>query len=224
MEERKTYHDWLFTQSEEEKKIWAEYEKENERYENTEGFKEHEKKLDELMNRLKIESQKRRNEAKKHRPSRRGRESDFKPNFDKEAFAKAQAEKKALRMESYSPILKQAIALFESLNENEKTTFSSETNVKFYHDYEEMENPQTTRDDMSDLLDILVQTTIDFINERGLKDIDAVGFSADSLQTSAKSGEWTPSTDASITLYGLGTVKGSDGKEYTVEKIIGHMM
>ena len=222
MKEKKTYHDWLFTKSEEEEKIWAEYDQERKRFESTNEFKEHEAKTDELMERLKIESEKRREEARKHRPSR-NRSKNRSVKFDAVAFKKAQEEKKARRMENYSDNLKQAINLFENLNDDEKRAFNTETFVR-YHDYEKMENPQTTEKDMSELLDILVQTTIDFINERGLKDMDAVGFSADSLQESAKFNEWTPATDASIRVYGLGKVKGSDGKEFTVSKIIGEYM
>lgn len=197
------------------------FDAENERFRNTPEYIEHEGRLDNLLNELNEESKKRREEAKKHRPSRiQAKHVDF----DSEAFKKAQHEKKVKRMESYSNKLNEAIKLFDELTEDEKKCFQSETAVRFYNDYDEVENPQTTRKEMGDLLDILVQTTIDFINERGLKDIDAVGFSADSLQTSAKYNEWVPDTDASITLYGLGKRKGSDGNDYYVQEIIGHLM
>jgi len=87
-----------------------------------------------------------------------------------------------------------------------------------------IENPQTTQQDIKELLEILVQTTIDFIKERGLKDLDAVGFSADSLQESSKYSEWTPATDASIRVYGQEKKVGSDGNEYYVENLIGEYM
>ena len=77
---------------------------------------------------------------------------------------------------------------------------------------------------VKELLEILVQTTIDFINERGLTDIYSVGFGADDLQGSAKFGEWEPCTDASIHVTGLGKEKGKDGHEYSVCQNIGSYM
>ena len=198
----------------------AKYDAEQKRFRETPEYIAHEEKVDKILEELHEESRKRREEAKKHRPSRTRKHVDI----DMEAFKKEQERKRAARMESYSSKLREALALFDTLTEDEKKTFSTETAVRLYHDYDEMENPQTTVDEMRELLDILVQTSIDFINERGLKDIDAVGFSADSLQESAKYNEWTPATDASITLYGFGKAKGSDGKEYDVQKIIGHYM
>ena len=77
---------------------------------------------------------------------------------------------------------------------------------------------------MKELLEILVQATIDFINERGLTDIYSVGFGADDLQGSAKFGEWEPCTDASIYVTGIGKEKSKDGHEYSVCQRIGEYM
>lgn len=62
----------------------------------------------------------------------------------------------------------------------------------------------TTHDDIRDLQDRLVQTCIDFINEKGLTDIYSVSFSADDLFESAKYGSWQPCTDSYIKVEGLG--------------------
>ena len=80
------------------------------------------------------------------------------------------------------------------------------------------------REGLRVLLEILVQTTIDFINERGLTDIYSVGFGADDLQGSAKFGEWEPCTDASIHVTGIGKEKSKDGHEYSVCQRIGEYM
>ena len=58
-------------------------------------------------------------------------------------------------------------------------------------------------DHIKELQEILVQTCIDYINKNGLTDIWGVYFSADSLNFSAKEGEWTPSTDSYIKVEGI---------------------
>lgn len=70
-------------------------------------------------------------------------------------------------------------------------------------DLPDYENPISTSNDARDLLNILVQTTINFLKERELNDVYEVSFSADGLYDSVTYGEWTPSTDASISLVGL---------------------
>ena len=71
-----------------------------------------------------------------------------------------------------------------------------------YDELPKYNNPQTTKDDINELHHLLVQTCIDFINDKKLKDIDVVSFSADSLQESSKFGEWCPSTDSYIEIEG----------------------
>ena len=61
----------------------------------------------------------------------------------------------------------------------------------------------TTHDDIRELQDRLVQTCIDFINEKGLTDIYGVSFNADSLAESAKYGSWQPCTDSYIKVEGV---------------------
>lgn len=49
----------------------------------------------------------------------------------------------------------------------------------------------------------LVDCCVKFINETGDIDIDMVKFTADSLQDSAQFGEWHPSTDSCLEIYGI---------------------
>lgn len=222
MVEEKTYYDWLFEQSEEEKDIHRRLDEERERFENTETYKEHYAKVDELMAELKAESKKRREEAKKHKPRRRAKAKHMSEE-ELTAF-KAEGQRiKEERIESYPEELKAVIRAYENLDESAKKVFSKETWC-YHPDYDDYKDPQTTKEDIKELLEILVQETIDFINERGLKDIWSVGFSADDLQTSAEYGEWTPATDASLYVSGLGKEKGRNGEEYTVTQNIGNYM
>lgn len=220
MKEKKTYHDWLFTKSEEEEQIQAELDAERARYEQTEEYKEHTEKASDILDRLIEAGQRRRKEAEKYKPAKRRGKAKW---VDRENFKAQQEEAHRKEFESYPEELKTAINAYNALDENEKKKFASETFVR-WTDYDDYESPQTTKKDMRELLEILVQTSIDFIMERGLKDIDAIGFSADSLQESARWGEWTPATDASVYVTGLGVEKGKDGKEYTVVKKIGEYM
>jgi hypothetical protein len=78
-------------------------------------------------------------------------------------------------------------------------------------------SPISTSDDAKDLLNILVDATIDFLKERKLDDIYEVSFGADGLYDSVAYGEWTPSTDASISFVGL---QEDEDKDYRVRKLI----
>ena len=86
-------------------------------------------------------------------------------------------------------------------------------------DLPDYKSPISTSDDAKDLLNILVDTTIDFLKERKLDDVYEVSFSADGLHDSVAYGEWTPSTDASISFVGLQEDEDED-KEYRVRKSI----
>lgn len=61
----------------------------------------------------------------------------------------------------------------------------------------------TKKEHIRELQERLVQTCIDYINEKGLTDIYAVSFNADSLSESAKWGSWQPCTDSYINIKGL---------------------
>jgi hypothetical protein len=85
-----------------------------------------------------------------------------------------------------------------------------------------LEKPEekTKIDHNKELQEILVQTCIDYINKNGLTDIWGVYFHADSLNTSAKFGEWTPATDSSIQVEGVGTHKfiRENGEEWNTSE------
>ena len=221
MEEEMSYYDWLFRDSDEEKEINKQLGEERARFENTEVYKEHHAKVDELFERLKVAGEKRREEAKKYKP-KRAKAKHLSEEEMAEFREKGRKEKEA-RIDSYPEPLRTIIRDYEALPDEAKKVFNKET--YFYKpDYDDYKDPITTEKDMKELLEILVQTTIDFINERGLTDIYSVGFSADDLQGSAKFGEWEPCTDASIHVTGIGKEKSKDGHEYDVCQNIGSYM
>ena len=79
---------------------------------------------------------------------------------------------------------------------------------------------KTKEGHIEELQEILVQTCIDYINKHGLTDIWGVYFQADNLSTSAKFGEWTPATDSSISVEGIGTHKflRENGEEWNTDE------
>jgi hypothetical protein len=90
-------------------------------------------------------------------------------------------------------------------------------------------DPKTTKKDINDLHNLLVQTCIDFINERELFDIDEVNFTLDGLQDDVKYGEWTPGMDSSVSIIGLqeeGTWTDRKGNVHPmiVRRLIGDSM
>ena len=221
MEEEISYYDWLFRDSDEEKEINRQLDEERTRFENTEGYKEHHAKVDELFERLKVAGEKRREEAKKHKPKRA--KARYLSEEEMAELREKNRKEKEARIDSYPEPLRTIIRDYEALPDEAKKVFNKET--YFYKpDYDDYKDPITTEKDMKELLEILVQTTIDFINERGLTDIYSVGFGADDLQGSAKFGEWEPCTDASIHITGIGKEKSKDGHEYSVCQRIGEYM
>lgn len=219
--EEKTYYDYLFTNSQREDEILDELNAERERYEQTEEYKAHEKRVDELFKELKIAGEERRKEVEKHKPVRRA--PKYKTEEEMEEFRKKAKEEREKRIEALPEKMRTIVRAYEGFNDTERNVFRKET-YRWEPDYTQYKNPKTTQKDMKELLEILVQTTIDFINERGLTDIYSVGFGADDLQGSAKFGEWEPCTDASIHVCGLGKENGSNGDEYTVVQRIGEYM
>ena len=222
MEEEMTYYDWLFKESDEEKEIHRLMDEERARYEGTEAYKEHNAKLDEYLERLKVEGQKRRKEAEKHKPKRRAKAKHISEE-EMSKFREQNRLEKEARIDALPEPLRSIIRGYEDLPDEAKKVFRKETWV-YEPDYDDYKDPITKEKDMKELLEILVQTTIDFINERGLTDIWSVSFGADDLQGSAKFGEWEPCTDASIHVTGMGKEKGKDGHEYTVCQKIGSYM
>lgn len=218
MEEKKTYYDWLFEESEEEKEIGRLFDEELERFKNSEEYKRHDAVTKDLFEKLKEAGKKRREIAKQHRPRRQKAKK-----IDMSEFKRKNEEEYQKRFNAYPEALKQAITAFNALSEDERRVFHNDTWM-YEPKYEKLENPKTTENDIKELLEILVQTTIDFIDERGLTDIDGVSFGADGLGDSAKHGEWISSTDASIHVTGWGKGKSKDGTEFDVIKLIGNYM
>lgn len=217
----KTYYDWLFGETEEEKEINRKLDEENERYKATEAYQEHEAKLDELLEDLKKAGERRREEAKNHRPRRV--KAKHMSEEEMEEFRENNKKEREARIDSLPEALRNAIRAYENLDEVAKKAFRNETWV-YEPDYDDYKDPITTKKDMKELLEILVQTTIDFVNERGLTDIYSIGFGVDDIQSSADAGEWVCSTDASINVAGLGKEKGRGGQEYSVIQKIGNYM
>jgi hypothetical protein len=217
-----TYYARLFQESNEEKEIQKLLDEERASYENTEAYKEHIEKVTDLFERLKIAGQKRREEAKKYKPKRRPTMKRM-TEKEKSDFREQTRKEKEARIDSYPEPLRNVIRTYEALDDQAKKVFKKET-WAYESDYDDYKDPVTTEKDLSELLDVLVQTIIDFINERNLTDIDSIGFGADGLQESADAGEWIAYTDANIYATGLGTVKGKDGHEYTVAQKIGSYM
>ena len=217
-----TYYDWLFKESDEEKEIQEKIDREQEWFKRQPAYKKHEKNLETLFGRLKEAGKKRREEAEKHKPKRRAKAK----HISEEEMAKFREQnrlEREARIDALPEPLRSVIRNYEALPDEAKKVFKDETWV-YEPDYDDYKDPITKEKDMKELLEILVQTTIDFINERGLTDIYSVGFGADDLQGSAKFGEWEPCTDASIHVTGLGKEKGKDGHEYTVCQNIGSYM
>ena len=216
-----TYYDWLFEESEEEKEIQRKLDEERERYEATEAYKEHKARLDELFDELKEAGEHRRKEAEKHKPKRA--KAKHMTEEEMAELRKKNQEERQKKIDALPEELKGAINAYQGFDAVERKTFRNYT-WTWEPDYDDYKDPITTEKDMKELLEILVQTTIDFINERGLTDIYSVGFGADDLQGSAKFGEWEPCTDANIHVTGMGKEKGKDGHEYSVCQNIGSYM
>ena len=89
-------------------------------------------------------------------------------------------------------------------------------NEKRYYD-----NPITTNDDASELQELLMQTAINFIKEKGLIDIDDISFSTDGLKESIDYGKWVPSTDSYLALYGK---QINENGQYYIKKLITEIM
>lgn len=84
-------------------------------------------------------------------------------------------------------------------------------------DLREYKNPITTKENINELHNLLVQTCLDYMREHGLTDIDEINFSADGLSgLSYEVGEWTPNTDSSLEVIGLeeDEWEGKSGKKY----------
>lgn len=184
----------LLEESEEEKRLNEAYHKELENFEQSPEYIAHKQRCNAIFDELKATRKKRIDEAKETRREERA----LKKVDVQEIIKKANKFKK----DSCSEQVNKLIEVYNALSDDEKRRFKFMT----YDDFDKIPdhvNPKTTHQDICDLQEILVQDVIDFINERGLDEIDAVNFRADGLTVSAKEGKWTPSTDSSISVEGL---------------------
>lgn len=124
-------------------------------------------------------------------------------------------EKKA---EEY-PEVDRLIEDFKKLSSREKRAFAFLYGALNSDRLDTYSNPVTTHEHLSELQDILVQVCINYINENKLTDIDEISFSADSLQHSARFGEWVPATDSFIKAVGVEEVQDGDLTYYVRRKI-----
>ena len=195
------YYKVLSTKSDEEEAIYKEMDAENERFEATPEYIEHDAKITRLRKQCHEAFVKRLNAAKEARPRRKGVVVDFsKPKKEKEPDSEELiAAENAVNALSYSDKrVLWARCFSEDIPVDEEMKVDDEIMDEFHH--------------------ILVQTAIDFIKEKGLKDVWSVSFYADSLQESAEFGTWCPATDSSLTLEAV----RKDKVPYRVE--IGHSM
>ena len=125
-------------------------------------------------------------------------------------------EKKA---EEY-PEVDRLIENFKKLSTREKRAFALLYGALNSDRLDAYTNPVTSNEHLSELQDILVQVCINYINENKLTDIDEISFSADSLQCSARFGEWVPATDSYIKAVGYEEIN-DEKNNYCIRKKIG---
>lgn len=210
------YFDEILHKSDAEKKIDEEIHNKMEEFENSEAHKQYRAELDVLFKKESALKAERWENAKKKRPERKPIKTKSKEEMDE--WRKKAREEKEARINELPENLKNAIKAFESLTDEEKTVFAKETYTYTKPDLDDYSKRQITHEQTIDLHEVLVQTCIDYINEHGLKDVDAVYFSADALQESSRFGEWTPSTDSFLTLEGMEKSKEDGG--FYVRKFI----
>ena len=85
---------------------------------------------------------------------------------------------------------------------------SSSLRIRTSPELEKYPNPKMTKENVSELHELLVQTVINFCREKNIDEVDEVSFGADGLEDSIKFGKWTPSTDSSLRVTGI-----HDGKK-----------
>lgn len=176
---------------------------ENENFESNEFVKKHRELVKFLYEEEHNAFLERMSKVKEMNPTRRNR-----------AFKSEPLAKRKKKIED-SPELVDAISAVSKLSEADKR------NLYFRclrEDIPESKENRVDDDIMSELHHILVQTAIDFINEKKLSNVEAVRFSADGLRESSKYGEWTPATDSFLTLEGIVDEKfiDDDGTERTI--------
>lgn len=207
----------MFDKTEKEEEIWKKINEENERFESTPEVLEHREKINKLYKEVSDAQKERINDAKEYRRKRFPRKKVSETKEEKEKRLEEAKKRHEETIASYPQALCNAIEAYESLSEDAKRVFERETWC-YHNELSEMKNKQITEEQTRQLHYILVQTCIDFINEEGLKDVDAVSFSADALQESAKYNEWTSATDSFLSLEGI--EKSEEDGGFMVRKII----
>lgn len=178
------YYKAFTTRSEEEIAINKEINAENERFENIPEVIAHREKIKSLYNK-ENDIFKARIEAAR---SARKRTLSGKP---------LPVEKKKVEKD---PKVEELIEKINALSVGDKIYVGRSC---FSEDIPKDEENTMSHDDVLELHEILVQTVLDYINEKGLKNIWSVSFSADALQASADYGTWCPETDSFLKIEGL---------------------
>jgi hypothetical protein len=197
------YYDALVTRGDEENRILGLIDEENKKFESNEFVKQHRKLVNSLYEEENKAFHERMSKVKEMNPTRR-----------KHVIKSEPLPERKKKIED-SPELVDAISAVSKLSEADKK------NLYFRCLSEEIPESKENRvddDTMSELHYILVQTVIDFINEKKLANVEAVRFSADGLRESSHYGEWTPATDSFLTLEGIVEEKFTtkDGVEKTI--------
>ena len=190
------YLDMLMNDGEEEIAIKNKINEEEDRFNKTDGFLKHSWLMDKLYKDLQEAREKRIKAAKISRPR------------IKRTMPDSTLEKK-LSVE-HSKEFNDAVEAVSKLNDRELSMLRA----TIYREEIMVDDEMKLKDkDIEEIQVALVQTLIDLINEKGLKDIYSVSFHADSLQESAEYGEWCPETDSHILIEGI-----HRGKEETYGK------
>lgn len=215
--DKETLWEKMFKKTPKEEEIQSRIDAEYERFDNSPEHLAHKERLKVLFAEMRQAQAERHEEGKRYRREKFPRKSI---SVNQEEFKKRRAENERKREEQINALpeaLRNAIKAYDSFSDEEKNIFDRKVNRPFREELDKMKNVQITHEQTKQLHDILVQTCIDFINENGLKDVDAVAFSADSLQESSRWNEWTPATDSFLTLEGM---EKDDELNFHVRKFI----
>jgi len=114
--------------------------------------------------------------------------------------------------------VKQLAEDFINLSNDEKQEFVKRVRTH-WPDWtcENYENPTTTKENVKELQEQMVQLCIDYLNANNLDDVEEVQFTADMLQVSKKHGKWSSATDSFIEVYGF----QDDENGIKVRKLVG---
>ena len=175
-------------------------------YENSESYKAYVQEEQSLYEELVQERARKKAEIGAPPKRNRGVKKVVDGNIEKKAEEYPEADRLIENFKKLSTREKRAFALlYGALNSDRLDAYT---------------NPVTSNEHLSELQDILVQVCINYINENKLTDIDEISFSADSLQCSARFGEWVPATDSYIRAVGYEEIN-DEKNNYCVRKKIG---